>query len=162
MPWMTLNTPGGSPASSARSASSEHDSGDHSAGFRMTVPPAASAGAVFQVDSMNGAFQGVITAAGPAGRDDGHSYARGSRKLDRSMEPLPAGSKLRVRPRSALGLKYIELEPGREGGKTLAAGSTIGTRDVRPTVELDEVFNMFSAKARVGQRNSLDGYGGGL
>ena len=29
--------------------------------------PAASAGAVFQVESMNGAFHGVITAAGPAG-----------------------------------------------------------------------------------------------
>ena len=29
--------------------------------------PAASAGAHFHVDSMNGAFQGVITAAGPAG-----------------------------------------------------------------------------------------------
>ena len=29
--------------------------------------PAASAGAIFQVESMNGAFHGVITAAGPAG-----------------------------------------------------------------------------------------------
>ena len=49
------------------SASSEHDSGDHSAGLSTTVQPAASAGAVFQVESMNGAFHGVITAAGPAG-----------------------------------------------------------------------------------------------
>ena len=31
------------------------------------MQPAASAGAVFQVESMNGAFHGVITAAGPAG-----------------------------------------------------------------------------------------------
>ncbi len=29
--------------------------------------PAASAGAIFQVESMNGAFHGVITTAGPAG-----------------------------------------------------------------------------------------------
>ena len=50
-----------------RSASSEQDSGDHSAGFSTTVHPAASAGAVFQVESMNGAFHGVITTAGPAG-----------------------------------------------------------------------------------------------
>ena len=67
MPWTTLNTPGGRPARSASPASSEHDSGDHSAGLRTTVQPAASAGAVFQVESMNGAFHGVITAAGPAG-----------------------------------------------------------------------------------------------
>ena len=31
------------------------------------MQPAASAGAVFQVESMKGAFQGVITTAGPAG-----------------------------------------------------------------------------------------------
>ena len=48
-------------------ASSEQASGDHSAGLSTTVQPAASAGAVFQVESMNGAFHGVITAAGPAG-----------------------------------------------------------------------------------------------
>src|SRR5689334_12804209 len=66
MPCTTLNTPGGSPASSASSASSEQDSGDHSAGLSTTVQPAASAGAVFHVDSMNGAFHGVITTAGPA------------------------------------------------------------------------------------------------
>ena len=57
----------GSPASSARSASTEQESGDHSAGFSTTVQPAASAGAVFQVESMNGAFHGVITTAGPEG-----------------------------------------------------------------------------------------------
>ena len=67
MPWTTLKTPGGKPASSTRSASSEQHSGDHSAGLSTTVQPAASAGAVFQVESMNGAFHGVITAAGPAG-----------------------------------------------------------------------------------------------
>jgi len=31
------------------------------------VHPAARPGAVFQVESMNGAFHGVITTAGPAG-----------------------------------------------------------------------------------------------
>jgi hypothetical protein len=62
-----LKTPGGKPASEKRSARSEQESGDHSAGLRTTVQPAASAGAVFQVESMKGAFHGVITAAGPAG-----------------------------------------------------------------------------------------------
>ncbi len=67
MPWTMLKTPGGRSASATRSASSEHDSGDHSAGLSTTVQPAASAGAVFQVESMKGAFQGVITTAGPLG-----------------------------------------------------------------------------------------------
>ena len=67
IPWTTLKTPGGKPASAVRSARSEQESGDHSAGFRTTVHPAASAGAVFQVDSMKGAFQGVMITAGPEG-----------------------------------------------------------------------------------------------
>ena len=67
MPCTRLNAPGGRPASTVRSASREADSGDHSAGLRTTLLPAASAGATFQVASMNGAFHGVITTAGPAG-----------------------------------------------------------------------------------------------
>ncbi len=67
-PLDDVEDPGGNPGlvrSGRRAASSE--SGDHSAGLSTTVQPAASAGAVFQVESMNGAFHGVITAAGPAG-----------------------------------------------------------------------------------------------
>jgi len=111
---------------------------------------------------IGGARVGVISEIEPRRRDDGSTYAHVTMKLDKEIEPLPAGSKLRVRPRSSLGLKYIELEPARAGGEALAAGSTIGVADVRPTVELDEFFNMFDGKARVGQRNSLDGIGGGL
>ena len=68
MPWTTLSTPGGRPASSAISASTVAVSGLHSAGLCTTVHPAASAGAIFQVESMNGVFQGVITPTGPIAR----------------------------------------------------------------------------------------------
>ena len=47
------------------SASSVEDIGDHSAGFRTTVLPAASAGARRHVDSISGAFQGMISPATP-------------------------------------------------------------------------------------------------
>ena len=67
IPWTMLNTPGGNPASSTRSASTEALTGDHSAGLSTTVLPAARAGAHFQVESMNGAFHGVMITAGPAG-----------------------------------------------------------------------------------------------
>src|ERR671914_852593 len=33
-------------------------------------------------------------------------------KLDKSVEPLSVDSQIGVRPRSALGLKYVELTPG--------------------------------------------------
>ncbi len=67
MPWTMLSTPGGMPARSARSARIDAESGAHSAGLRITVFPAASAGAIFQVESSQGAFQGVMITAGPAG-----------------------------------------------------------------------------------------------
>ena len=83
-------------------------------------------------------------------------------KLDKSIEPIPADSTLLVRPRSSLGLKYVELTPG-SGQAGLPAGATIPVRQARPAVvELDDFFNMFDAKTRVGQRRSLDGFGGGL
>ena len=41
--------------------------GDHSAGLWTTVQPAASAGAIFQVESMNGVFHGVMMPTGPIG-----------------------------------------------------------------------------------------------
>ena len=45
--------------------SSVADSGLHSAGLCTTVQPAASAGAIFQVESMNGVFHGVMMPTGP-------------------------------------------------------------------------------------------------
>ena len=41
--------------------------GVHSAGFSTTVLPAANAGPTFHVASIRGAFQGVMSAVGPAG-----------------------------------------------------------------------------------------------
>jgi len=62
-----FKTPGGRPASSAISTRSRAVSGEASAGLWTTVQPAAKAGAIFQVDSMKGVFQGVITPTGPMG-----------------------------------------------------------------------------------------------
>ena len=62
IPCTTLNTPAGNPASSVRSARSEQESGAHSGGLRTTVHPAASAGAVFQVESMIGHLLGAAGA----------------------------------------------------------------------------------------------------
>jgi virulence factor Mce-like protein len=129
--------------------------------LKANLPNAAQLVRGFEV-RIGGARVGLISEIEPLRRDDGSTYAQVTMKLDKELEPLPADSRLRVRPRSALGLKYIELEPGNEGGETLPAGSVIGVSSIRQSVELDEFFNMFDAPARVGQRNSLDGYGGGL
>ena len=66
-PCTTLSTPGGNPSSSAICARSSALTGLHSAGLCTTVQPAASAGAIFHVESMKGVFHGVITPTGPIG-----------------------------------------------------------------------------------------------
>jgi virulence factor Mce-like protein len=111
---------------------------------------------------IGGARVGFISKIEPKQQADGTAYAQVTMKLDKEIEPIPADSTLLVRPRSSLGLKYIELTPG-EGRAGLPAGATIPVRQARPAVvELDDLFGMFDDKTRVGQRNSLDGFGGGF
>jgi virulence factor Mce-like protein len=111
---------------------------------------------------IGGARVGQVSKIEPKRRADGSTYAQITMKLDKEIEPLKANSTLLVRPRSAIGLKYVELTPGR-GQKDLKSGAVIPVRQARPAVvELDDLLNMFDDKARIGSRNSLNGYGGGL
>jgi virulence factor Mce-like protein len=129
--------------------------------LKANLPNAAQLVKGFEV-RIGGARVGFISKIEPKKRDDGSAYAQVTMKLDKEIEPVPADSTLLVRPRSSLGLKYIELSPG-EGQAGLPAGSTIPVRQARPAVvELDDLFAMFDAKTRVGQRNALDGFGGGF
>jgi virulence factor Mce-like protein len=129
--------------------------------LKANLPNASQLVRGFEV-RIGGARVGFISDIEPKKREDGSTYAQVTMKLDKEIEPIPADSTLLVRPRSAIGLKYIELTPG-EGEAGLQPGSTIPVRQARPeVVEIDDLFNMFDAKARVGSRNSLDGYGGAL
>ncbi len=129
--------------------------------LKADLPNAAQLVKGFEV-RIGGARVGFISKIEPKKRRDGSAYAQVTMKLDKEIEPVPADSTLLVRPRSSLGLKYIELTPG-EGRAGLPAGSTIPVRQARPpVVELDDLFSMFDDKTRVGSRNSLDGFGGGF
>ncbi|MGH2713094.1 MAG: MlaD family protein [Thermoleophilaceae bacterium] len=132
--------------------------------LRANLPNAAQLVPGFEV-RIGGARVGFISDIEPRKRPDGSTYAQVTMKLDKEVQPLPSDSTLLVRPRSSLGLKYIELSPGRRDAEEegLAAGTVIPIEQARPeVVEIDDLFNMFDEKARIGSRNSLDGYGGGL
>ncbi|VWB90748.1 hypothetical protein BLA6993_04328 [Burkholderia lata] len=66
-PDTTLNTPAGTPARSASTASANADSGVSSDGFSTIVQPAASAGPALRVIIASGKFHGVIAATTPTG-----------------------------------------------------------------------------------------------
>src|SRR5471032_939562 len=80
-PVTTLNTPGGTPACSASSASASAENGVDSAGFSTMVQPAASAGPALRVIIAIGKFHGVMAAHTPIGslvtsrRRSGHGDA---------------------------------------------------------------------------------------
>ena len=79
-------------------------------------------------------------------------------KLDKSAQPLANDTKAIVRPRSALGLKYIELTPGRS--KTaFRDGDTIPLTNAAAPVEFDDLLNTFDEKTRQNSQDALNGFG---
>lgn len=92
-------------------------------------------------------------------QDDGTSIAVLGLKLERSVAPLPNDSTVIVRPRSALGLKYVELTRGtsRDG---FADGDTVPLASATPApVEFDEFVNMFDDGTRAAAATNLQGFG---
>jgi virulence factor Mce-like protein len=83
------------------------------------------------------------------------AYAKLNLKLDKTIEPIRSDSQVTVRPRSPLGLKYLELIPGRRG-RPLGQGGTLPLARARGTVELDEVINTFDAQTRLAAQRALD------
>lgn len=79
-------------------------------------------------------------------------------KLDKTVEPLAVDTELIVRPRSALGLKYVEIRPGKSP-KTYKAGATIPLEQAGNPVEFDDLLNTFDAKTRQYQQEGLVGFG---
>jgi virulence factor Mce-like protein len=78
--------------------------------------------------------------------------------LDKKLEPLARDTKLRVRPRSALGLKYIELQPGTSKA-TYQSGDTIPVKQASEPLEFEDLFATFDADTRPHLQNATEGFG---
>jgi virulence factor Mce-like protein len=81
--------------------------------------------------------------------------------LDTSATPIPADSTIRIRPRSALGLNYVELVKG-SSSKELADGATISASADAVGPELDDFFSTFDAPTRDNVDRNLDYLGQAL
>ena len=66
-PWMTLNTPAGTPASASSSAMKFAADGSFSDGLRMNVLPVAIAVANIHIGTIAGKLNGVMPATTPSG-----------------------------------------------------------------------------------------------
>ena len=82
-------------------------------------------------------------------------------KLDKSVGALPQDTRVQIRPRSALGLKYISLSYG-ASDETFQAGDTIPLEQSMKPVEIDEFFNIQNDEFRTNIRKVYEGYGTAL
>jgi ABC-type transporter Mla subunit MlaD len=115
---------------------------------------------------VGGSRVGVVSAIEPKNNEDGRVTALLTMKMQTSIEPLPKDSTLIVRPRSALGLKYVEITVGKRklsGGRDAPGfqdGDTIPLSSATPDpVEIDQVFNMFDQPTRDANQTNLLEFG---
>ena len=111
---------------------------------------------------IGGSRVGVVSDISAEARPDGGVTAVLKLELEPELRPLPRDSTLMVRPRSALGLKYVEIIAGRSR-RGYGESDTIPVTQATPRpVEVDDVFNMFDDATRVGVRNTTESFGTAL
>jgi virulence factor Mce-like protein len=108
---------------------------------------------------IGGTRVGAVTDIAPKQHPDGSVTAVLTLKMESTVKPLPVDSTVLVRPRSALGLKYVEVTKG-TSSQGFADGATIPLRNARPEpVEIDEVLSTFDDKTRAAQQSNLLEFG---
>jgi virulence factor Mce-like protein len=111
---------------------------------------------------IGGVRVGLVKSVVPVQLEGGGVAAELSLSLDKSAEPLPVDSRIMVRPKSALGLKFLQIIPG-HSSEAFAAGETIPLAAARPEpVDIDEFFDMFDEPTRDAIRQNLAGFGNAL
>jgi virulence factor Mce-like protein len=108
--------------------------------------------------SSGGSRVGVIDDMRPIRMPDGKVIAELDLKLDKKIGDIPVDSNFRIRPRSALGLKYLELDEG-TSKKTFQNGDTVPVSQGSTATDIDEVLKMFDAPTRKASQENLQGFG---
>ena len=101
---------------------------------------------------------GVVTDMRPVRLEDGSTGAELTLELDKEHGDLPRDSRLRIRPRSALGLKYVEVDKG-TSRESFRSGETVPSSQATFATELDEVYEMFDTPTRKATQENLRGFG---
>jgi ABC-type transporter Mla subunit MlaD len=129
--------------------------------LKVNVPSAAQLVRGNEV-RVGGTRVGVVNDIVPVHHRDGSVSAQLSLKLATTLKPLPRDSTILIRPRSALGLKYVEITKG-DSSAGYPDGAEVPLAQARPhPVELDEVLSTFDAKTRQASRTNLTGFGNAL
>jgi virulence factor Mce-like protein len=101
---------------------------------------------------------GVISDIKAATVTSGKTVAVFKLKLDKKIGDVPADSTIDVRPRSALGLKYLQLTKG-TSHRFLQDGDTIPLAQTTVPVQFDDLFKLFPKQTRDAAQDNLVGFG---
>ena len=82
-------------------------------------------------------------------------------KIDLNAKPIRDDTQVTVRPRSTLGLQYLELRPGKRG-RNVAEGGRLTLKNSQEVVDLDDVVNTFDASTRQALQITTKELGPGL
>ena len=111
---------------------------------------------------IGGARVGVVADIELRRLENGENRARLHLKLDKIVQPLPKDSTFSLRPKSLLGLKYVDIVRGKSE-EGYAPGDVVPASQNQPEqVELDELADTFDAETRRNQQISLQGFGDAL
>jgi virulence factor Mce-like protein len=107
----------------------------------------------------SGGFRiGVVDDMKPVRLPNGRIGAELHLKLDKKIGAVPVDTTVEIRPRSALGLKYVEFTKG-TSRQTIPDGGLLPQSHTSIPVELDQFYNMFDKKTRDAAQKNLMGFG---
>ena len=101
---------------------------------------------------------GVVTDMAPKRLPTGKVGAELTLKLDSAFGRAPVDTTAKIRPRSALGLKYVELEKG-TSRELIESGGLLPASQASVPVDIDEVYDTFDKPTREASQANLQVFG---
>src|SRR4051794_16451512 len=112
--------------------------------FQVDVPEGAQLGTQADV-RVSGVKVGTVQAKARSPRGNA---TRVTIQLDRRYAPIAADAKATLRTKTVAGETYVELTTGSRNGPFIQEGGLLSPRNVRKTVDLDEILDTFDPYTR--------------
>jgi virulence factor Mce-like protein len=104
---------------------------------------------------------GLVSALKPIKLKSGQVAAQLTLQLNQSHGQIPVDSTAEVRPRSVLGLKFVDLHTG-TSKKDFADGGTMPIAQTTVPVQFEDLNNAFNSPTRKAIQTNLVGFGNGF
>jgi phospholipid/cholesterol/gamma-HCH transport system substrate-binding protein len=104
---------------------------------------------------------GLVSAEKPIELSSGQIGAQMTLKLNRANGSIPVDSTAQIRPRSVLGLKFVDIHVGRSK-RVFADGGVMPIGQTSVPVQFEDIFSTFNEPTRKAIQNNLVGFGNTL